>query len=189
MSLIPKLWDLTGGAVLMRSGRAGSLTTVGRFSGRPRTIQCGYMQRPTGTVLVGAATGRQWPRNLEAAGWCFFSARDMPDGRYDARVLEGEERAAAIDEFRTARGERAAAILSGLVFELHRMPQTVSPQAMPQPSDSGDGGPSHVQDGGPAREAGPAEQDPAQGHPGRSIARPGGRGSARTSRSRRRARP
>jgi deazaflavin-dependent oxidoreductase (nitroreductase family) len=185
MSLIPKLWDLTGGAVLMRSGRAGSLTTVGRFSGRPRTIQCGYMQRPTGTVLVGAATGRQWPRNLEAAGWCFFSARDMPDGRYDARVLEGEERAAAIDEFRTARGERAAAILSGMVFELQ--PQTVS-QAMPQPSQRGDGWPSRVQDGVPARGAGAAEEDREQGHPDRSSSDPGGRGSPRTSRSRHRAR-
>ena len=120
MPFIPKLWDLTGGALLMRSGRAGSLSTVGRSSGLPRTIQCGYLRRPDGTILVGSAEGRQWPRNLEAAGWCLFSAKDLPGRRYDARALEGEERAAAIDEFRAVRGERAAAIFSGMVFELRR---------------------------------------------------------------------
>ena len=42
----------------------------------------------------------------------------MPARRYDSQLLEGADRDAAIDEFRATRGERAAAIFSGMVFEL-----------------------------------------------------------------------
>ena len=118
MPVIPRLWDLTGGALLMRSGRAGRLSTIGRQSGELRTVQCGFHERPDGRILVGSAEGRQWPKNLAAAGWCLFEARDMPARRYDSQLLEGADRDAAIDEFRATRGERAAAIFSGMVFEL-----------------------------------------------------------------------
>ena len=118
MPLIPKIWDLTGGALLMWSGRAGRLTTVGRTSGQPRTVQCGFLRRPDGTILVGSAEGRQWPRNLAAAGWCIFEAKGVAKGRFEAKALEGPARIAAIEEFRAARGDRAAAVFSGLVFEL-----------------------------------------------------------------------
>lgn len=118
MPLIPKLWDLTGGALLMRAGRAGRLSTVGRRTGQPRTVQCGYLRRPDGTVIVGSAKGRSWPANLAAAGECTFEARGMPARRYVARVLDGAERQAAVDEIKAARGERAISMYSGHVFEL-----------------------------------------------------------------------
>jgi deazaflavin-dependent oxidoreductase (nitroreductase family) len=118
MPLIPKLWDLTGGALLLRSGSAGRLTTVGRTSGESRTIQCGFLRHDDGSLLVGSAQGRSWPLNLAAAGWCDFEAKGLASRRYRARPLEGAERDAAVAEFRTARGPRAASVLSGQVFEL-----------------------------------------------------------------------
>jgi deazaflavin-dependent oxidoreductase (nitroreductase family) len=118
MPLIPKLWDLTGGALLMRSGRAGRLTTVGRTSGQPRTVQCGFLRRVDGSLLVGSAEGRDWPRNLGAAGWCTFEAKGLPLARYEATRLEGAARLAAVEEFRATRGDRAAAMFSGPVFVL-----------------------------------------------------------------------
>lgn len=120
MPLIPRLWDLTGGALLMRAGRAGRLTTVGRMTGRPRTVQCGFVQRADGTILVGSAVGRHWPANLAAAGTCRFEARGSPPATYDAVVLEGAARADALDEIRRARGERAIGMFSGHIFELRR---------------------------------------------------------------------
>ena len=121
MPLRTKLWDLTGGALLMRTARAGRLTTVGRKSGEPRTVQCGFVRRPDGTVLVGSAQGRQWPANLAAAGTCTFEARRLPARRYRAVVLEGPAREAALDEIRRARGARALRMFSGHVFELRPM--------------------------------------------------------------------
>jgi hypothetical protein len=61
-----RIWDRTGGALLMRRGLAGRLTTVGRRSGEPRTIQCGFLLRPDGTILIGSAEGRQWPQTIFA---------------------------------------------------------------------------------------------------------------------------
>jgi hypothetical protein len=118
MPIVPRLWDLTGGALLMRSGRAGRLTTVGRTSGQRRTVQCGYLQRADGTLLVGSAQGRHWPRNLAEAGWCTFEAREIPPRRYSATELDGQARTSAIEEFREARGDRAARMFSGQVFLL-----------------------------------------------------------------------
>jgi hypothetical protein len=102
----------------MRSGVAGRLTTVGRTSGLPRTVQCGFLLRPDGTLLVGSVEGRQWPQNLAAAGWCTFEAKDLPARRYRASRLDGDDRLAAVDEFRVARGDRAARMFSGPVFVL-----------------------------------------------------------------------
>lgn len=102
----------------MRAGAAGKLSTIGRSSGQPRTIQCGFLAKPDGSILVGSAQGRHWPRNLEAAGWCTFAAKDLPERRYRAVRLEGADRLAAIEAFRARRGERATAMFSGAVFEL-----------------------------------------------------------------------
>lgn len=118
MRLIRWLWDTTGGALLVRSQKAGTLTTPGRKSGAMRTVRCGYLRRPAGTILVGSAEGRQWPQNLEAAGWCYFEGRGLPRRRYRAERLKGDDRDAAIEDFRRARGDRATSIFSGAVFEL-----------------------------------------------------------------------
>jgi deazaflavin-dependent oxidoreductase (nitroreductase family) len=118
MPLIPRLWDLTGGALLWRAGLAGRLTTPGRRSGQLRTVQCGYLERADGTVLVGSVRGRHWPDNLAAAGWCTFERRGRAPRRYVARELEGDERAAATAEFLAQRGERAARMFSDRVFLL-----------------------------------------------------------------------
>ena len=118
MPLAARLWDLTGGALLLRSGVAGRLTTPGRTTGQLRTIQCGFLRRGDGSVIVGSAPDRQWPRNLAAAGWCDFEARSLPGRRYVATALTGQAREAAIAEFRAARGARATAMMSGAVFEL-----------------------------------------------------------------------
>ena len=122
MPLLPRLWDMTGGALLIRSGRAGRLTTPGRSSGALRTVPCGFLRRADGTILVGSAQGRHWPLNLLAAGWCRFEAKGVPEGRYVATLLEGRPREDAIGAFREARGARAAAMFSGMVFELRPVP-------------------------------------------------------------------
>ena len=118
MPLIPRLWDLTGGAVLWRAGLAGRLTTPGRRSGKLRTVQCGYLDRPDGSVLVGSVRGRHWPDNLASAGWCTFEARRLPARRFVAIELHGEKRAAATAEFLERRGERAGRMFSDRVFLL-----------------------------------------------------------------------
>ena len=118
MPLIPRIWDATGGALLWRSGFAGRLTTPGRRSGQLRTVQCGYLQRPDGSVLVGSVEGRHWPANLAAAGWCMFETRDQPARRFTATELHGADREAATAAFRARRGERAARMFSGRVFLL-----------------------------------------------------------------------
>jgi deazaflavin-dependent oxidoreductase (nitroreductase family) len=118
MPIIPRLWDLTGGALLWRAGLAGRLTTPGRRSGTLRTVQCGYLDRPNGSILVGSVQGRQWPENLAAAGWCTFEARRLPPRRYTAEELQGADRAAATAEFLERRGERAARMFSDRVFVL-----------------------------------------------------------------------
>ena len=118
MPIKTRIWDLTGGALLLRSGRAGRLTTPGRKSGQPRTIQCGYLERPDGTVIVGSATGREWPKNLAAAGWCSFESKTLPARRYTAVQLDGAALEAAVEELRAARGERMARMASEVVFLL-----------------------------------------------------------------------
>jgi deazaflavin-dependent oxidoreductase (nitroreductase family) len=118
MPVKERLWDMTGGALLMRSGRAGRLTTTGRKSGKPRTVQCGYLARADGTLIVGSVKDREWPLNLRAAGWCLFEARGLPARRYGATQLEGHALHAAIEELRAARGERMAQMASDVVFVL-----------------------------------------------------------------------
>jgi deazaflavin-dependent oxidoreductase (nitroreductase family) len=118
MPLIPRLWDATGGALLWRSGLAGRLTTPGRRSRKLRTVQCGYLKPPNGSILVGSVEGRHWPENLAAAGWCTFETRDRAPRHCTATELQAEDRAAATAEFRERRGERAARIFSGRVFLL-----------------------------------------------------------------------
>jgi hypothetical protein len=81
-------------------------------------VQCGFLERPDGSVLVGSAAGRHWPENLAAAGWCAFAIRGRAPRRYVATELQGEDRAAATAEFRARRGERAARAFSGRVFLL-----------------------------------------------------------------------
>jgi deazaflavin-dependent oxidoreductase (nitroreductase family) len=124
MPLIPRLWDLTGGALLWRAGLAGRLTVPGRRSGVPRTVQCGFLERADGSVIVGSVSGRQWPANLAAAGRCTFQPRGRTARSYTARELEGDERAAATAEFLERRGERAARMFSDRVFLLTPDPST-----------------------------------------------------------------
>jgi deazaflavin-dependent oxidoreductase (nitroreductase family) len=119
MPLRTRIWDATGGRLLVRAGKAGTLTTVGRRSGQPRTVQCGFVRRAGGTIVVGSADGRQWPANLAAAGSCTFEAPGIPRQAYDAVVLEGEARAEALAELVRSQGGRSGGMYSGLVFELH----------------------------------------------------------------------
>jgi deazaflavin-dependent oxidoreductase (nitroreductase family) len=118
MPLRTRLWDATGGALLVRAGKAGTLTTIGRRSGEPRSVQCGFVQRPDGTIIVGSATGRQWPANLAAAGRCTFEPRGGPRREYDAVVLDGDAGRDALAELVRGQGGRSGSMYSGLVFEL-----------------------------------------------------------------------
>ena len=118
MPLRTRLWDATGGRLLAQTGRAGRLTTIGRRSGQPRTIQCGFARMPDGAIIVGSAVGRQWPENLAAAGWCRFEAKDLPAREYDATPLTGRAREEALTALRGALGSRGSSMYSGRVFEL-----------------------------------------------------------------------
>ena len=118
MRILPWLMDHTGGPVLYRMGRAGRLTVVGRSSGLPRTTMCQFKARPDGTIVVGSQDGRQWPANLAAAGRCRFEAHGQPAREYDAVILEGEARAAAIAELTGSPDGRGASFYSGYLFEL-----------------------------------------------------------------------
>lgn len=118
MLILNRLWDATGGRLLMRAGRAGTLTTIGRRSGERRTVQCGFVRLEDGSIVVGSAIGRQWPENLAAAGWCEFEAPGLPRQEYKAVPLEGAARAEALAALRSALGRRADRMYSGRIFEL-----------------------------------------------------------------------
>jgi deazaflavin-dependent oxidoreductase (nitroreductase family) len=118
MRILPWLMDHTGGPVLYRLGRAGRLTVVGRSSGVPRTTMCQYKARPDGSIVVGSQEGRQWPANLAAAGRCRFEARGVPARDYDATILDGPARVAAVTELAGSPDSRGAGFYSGHIFEL-----------------------------------------------------------------------
>jgi deazaflavin-dependent oxidoreductase (nitroreductase family) len=118
MPIRTRAWDATGGALLARAGKAGRLTTVGRRSGEPRTVRCGFVRRADGTIVVGSRDGRQWPANLAAAGWCTFEARGLPSREYDAIVLDGAARDDALAALVRAQGGRSGAMYTGTVFLL-----------------------------------------------------------------------
>ncbi len=126
MSILPWLMDHTGGAVLYRLGKAGRLTVAGRTTGRPRTIQCQFKAREDGTIIVGSKAGRQWPANLAVARTCRFGVYGRPRRWYEATVLEGPARAAAVAALIGGAG-RGRAAYSGLIFELR-------PALQPAPS-------------------------------------------------------
>ena len=118
MRILPWLMDHTGGPVLYRLGRAGRLTVVGRSSGVPRTTMCQFKARPGGSIVVGSQEGRQWPANLAAAGRCRFEAHGRLARDYDATILDGPARVAAITELAGSPNGRGASFYSGHIFEL-----------------------------------------------------------------------
>lgn len=75
-----------------------SLTTVGRRSGRPRTVQLAYVADGDSYLVVASAMGQEhhpaWRYNLEAAGTASVQLRGRHQ-QVDATVLTDDEKAAA----------------------------------------------------------------------------------------------
>jgi deazaflavin-dependent oxidoreductase (nitroreductase family) len=98
------VWDLSGG----RLGRRAlgmpvlELVTIGRRSGRERSILIGYVETPRGPALAGtnagAPTDPAWIENLRASP----EARTMTAGTWRdvrARFLEADEYDRVWDQF------------------------------------------------------------------------------------------
>lgn len=111
MNAIGRLFNSVGGQFLVRSGRAGWLTTTGRRSGQARRAAVGFATRPDGGYFIGAGgPGRAWAANLRVTPACTFEVGGTT-GRFTAQLLEGaarDEALAAMSDRMGSMAERAA---------------------------------------------------------------------------------
>jgi deazaflavin-dependent oxidoreductase (nitroreductase family) len=98
MNRAARTFNAVGGAFMVRMGWVASLGTTGAKSGLPRTAPVGFLERPDGTVVIGAGgSGRAWAANLRAHPACTLTVR----GRrlaFVATALAGAERDATLAE-------------------------------------------------------------------------------------------
>ncbi len=101
---------------LVAWGKAISLVTRGRRSGRVREVTVGFVQHER-TLLVAAADATHWARNLLADPACRVRAGDLT-GHYRAQELEGHERDAAVAALILKYGTPAERLGGGPAFRL-----------------------------------------------------------------------
>lgn len=124
-SVVARLWNRIGGPILLRQGRVGRLTTIGRRTGRPRLAYVGIVPLDGGRYLIGAGgPGRSWAANLRANPTCTLETRDG-SGRFRARLLAQDERAAAAAAMAARMGPMARRASWADIFEL--VPEPGSP--------------------------------------------------------------
>ena len=99
-------------------GKAITLETVGRRSGRPRRVTIGFVEASGGVLLVaGSSRSTQWTLNLMAQPLCHVQI----DGRwmtYRAEILEEGERNTAISGLILKYGTPAEQLGAGPAFRL-----------------------------------------------------------------------
>lgn len=99
-------------------GKVVLLETIGRNSGQPVTTAVGFVDEPSGSLLVSAGNDEtHWGRNLLADRRC-RATRGGVTVAYEATLLEGAERSAAITALILAYGTPAERLGPGPTFRL-----------------------------------------------------------------------
>jgi deazaflavin-dependent oxidoreductase (nitroreductase family) len=103
-------------------GKVILLETIGRTSGRPMSTAVGFVEEPSGALLVSAGDDEtHWGRNLIANPRC-RGTREGVTANYAATLLEGAERNAAITALILAYGTPAERLGPGPTFRLVPVP-------------------------------------------------------------------
>jgi deazaflavin-dependent oxidoreductase (nitroreductase family) len=110
--------ESTGGDDLVAWGRVCRLETRGRLTGRPRSVEVGFVEEPDGSVLVAANDpDADWALNLRADGHCRVTI-----GRRSraclANELVGAEHHRAVTELILRYGTPSERLGSGPAFRL-----------------------------------------------------------------------
>ena len=106
------------GERMASSGRMAMIETVGRKSGNRFRTPVGYVRHDDGSVWLGAGRAEaQWPKNLLAMPRCRAKIGGT-ELDYTAIVLEGDERASAVEAIHAKYGAPASRVGTGPVFVL-----------------------------------------------------------------------
>lgn len=119
MNRLQRLFNTIGGSLMARSGRVGILGTTGAKTGLARRAPVGFVARPDGSLLIGAGSreNRGWTANLKANPAATFSIKGV-ERRYEAHLVSGDERPAALAELRQKMGRVAERTDWGDLFVL-----------------------------------------------------------------------
>lgn len=92
----------------MGKGSVGLLTTVGRKSGKSRTVPLMYIEHPDGWVITASASGHDvhpgWYHNLKARDHADFTIGDVTH-TVSHREMDGHERTEIWDRLVSANGD------------------------------------------------------------------------------------
>jgi deazaflavin-dependent oxidoreductase (nitroreductase family) len=103
---------------LVAWGRVVRLETRGRVSGSLVRASVGFVERPDGSLVVAAGSGRaNWALNLIADPRCRATIADVSREAV-ARLLEGAEHAEAVRDLILKYGQPAEGLGAGPAFEL-----------------------------------------------------------------------
>lgn len=106
------------GADLVAWGRAATLTTRGRVSGRPVTAVVGFIEEADGSLLVAAGDpDADWARNLEADPACLVTVGHLTF-RAMAEPLVGPTAHAVVRDLILRYGTPAERLGRGPVFRI-----------------------------------------------------------------------
>lgn len=110
------------GADLVAWGKAATLTTRGRSSGRVVRAVVGFVEAPDDAILVAAGDpGADWARNLEADARCLVTIGERTFEAV-AEPAEGAIAAGAIRDLILRYGTPAERLGRGPVFRLRPVP-------------------------------------------------------------------
>lgn len=105
-------------ADLVRWGRIITLHTLGRRSGRPRRVRIGFVEEPSGDLLVAASDEHvDWAQNLMAQPRCEVERAGVRSP-YRAMPLASAERAGAVSALILKYGTPAERLGGGPAFRL-----------------------------------------------------------------------
>lgn len=119
MNPLSRAFNAIGGSLMARTGRVGILGTTGAKTGKARRTPVGFVARDDGSLLIGAGgpSVRGWPANLKANPAATFGVKGV-ETTYRARLVEPDDRPAAIAELRAKMGRIAERSDFGDIFVL-----------------------------------------------------------------------
>lgn len=107
---------------LVAWGRVLRIETRGRVTRRPARAVVGFVERPDGSLVVAAGSpDADWGLNLLLEPACRITIGEVSSGAL-ARLLEGEEHAAAVRDLILRYGTPAEGLGAGPAFALTRLP-------------------------------------------------------------------
>jgi deazaflavin-dependent oxidoreductase (nitroreductase family) len=103
-------------------GKVIMLETVGRVSGRARSVTIGFVEEPNGSLLVAAASETtNWARNLVATTDCTVERDGVRHG-FQAVPLDRAMHAATVTALILKYGTPAEGLGAGPAFRLQPVP-------------------------------------------------------------------